>query len=146
MRLGLLKRTDTFLWLKAENFVLQLTYPANTWRRGTWSKQAARPRRNPFCLEIRSINEGAINSTRYRIYSLKVFYCLLYRSLPADVLWGSFVTHSFLPQCATNEPQRTSAGRLTLSTWILFIGFWINLVRVLATAGNTSPIAGYTRV
>ena len=29
-RLGLLKRTDKFLWLKAENFVLQLTYPANT--------------------------------------------------------------------------------------------------------------------
>ena len=29
-------------------------------------------------------------------------------SLPADVLWGSSVTHSFLP----NEPQRTSAGRL----------------------------------
>ena len=29
-------------------------------------------------------------------------------SLPADVLWGSFVTHSFV----TNEPQRTSAGRL----------------------------------
>ena len=27
-------------------------------------------------------------------------------SLPADVLWGSFVTHSFLP-------QRTSAGRLS---------------------------------
>ena len=26
-------------------------------------------------------------------------------SLPADVVWGSFVTHS-------NEPQRTSAGRL----------------------------------
>ena len=33
-RLGLLKRTDKFLWLKAENFVLQLTYPANTWLRG----------------------------------------------------------------------------------------------------------------
>ena len=40
-------------------------------------------------------------------------------SLPADVLWGSFVTHSFLPygpsgrnECVTNEPQRTSAGRL----------------------------------
>ena len=29
-------------------------------------------------------------------------------SLPADVLWGSFVTHSFLP----HEPQRTSTGRL----------------------------------
>ena len=41
-------------------------------------------------------------------------------SLPADVLWGSFVTHSFLlhgrpwgrNECVTNEPQRTSAGRL----------------------------------
>ena len=40
-------------------------------------------------------------------------------SLPADVLWGSFVTHSFLPhgpwgrnECVTNEPQRTSAERL----------------------------------
>ena len=31
-------------------------------------------------------------------------YCL---RLPAEVLWGSFVTHS-------NEPQRTSAGRLVL--------------------------------
>ena len=41
-------------------------------------------------------------------------------SLPADVLWSSFVTHSFLPngrpwgrnECVTNEFQRTSAGRL----------------------------------
>ena len=41
-------------------------------------------------------------------------------SLPADVLWGSFVTHSFLPLSApwgrneyvTDEPQRTSAERL----------------------------------
>ena len=32
-------------------------------------------------------------------------------SLPADVLWGSFVSHSFL----TNEPQRMSAGRLGLT-------------------------------
>ena len=31
-------------------------------------------------------------------------------SLPADVLWGSFVTHSM--RGVTNEPQRTSAGRL----------------------------------
>ena len=30
-------------------------------------------------LEIRSRNEEAINSTRNRIYSLKVFYFLLYR-------------------------------------------------------------------
>ena len=33
-------------------------------------------------------------------------------SLPADVLWGSFVTHSWRNECLTNEPQRTSAGRL----------------------------------
>ena len=32
------------------------------------------------CLEIRSRNEEAIYPTRYRIYSLKVFYFLLYRS------------------------------------------------------------------
>ena len=31
------------------------------------------------CLEIRSRNEEAINSTRNRIYSLKVFYFLLHR-------------------------------------------------------------------
>ena len=30
-------------------------------------------------LEIRSINEEAINSIRNRIYSLKIFYFLLYR-------------------------------------------------------------------
>ena len=41
-------------------------------------------------------------------------------SLPADVLWSSFFTHSFLPngrpwgrnECVTNKAQRTSAGRL----------------------------------
>ena len=31
------------------------------------------------CLEIRSRNEEAINSTRNMLYSLKVFYFLLYR-------------------------------------------------------------------
>ena len=34
----------------------------------------------------------------------------------------------------------------TLSTSILFTCFWIDLVRVLATTGNTSAVAGYTRV
>ena len=36
-------------------------------------------------------------------------------SLLADVLSGSFVTHSFLRrnECVTNEPQRTSAWRLS---------------------------------
>ena len=35
-------------------------------------------------------------------------------SLHADVLWGSFVTHSSLlrNECVTNEPERTSARRL----------------------------------
>ena len=54
------------------------------------------------CLEIRSRNEKAINSTRNRIYSLKVTYLL---------------------------------------TSILFTCFWIDLVRVLATTGNTSAVA-----
>ena len=31
-------------------------------------------------------------------------------SLPADVLWGSFVTHSWRNECLTNEPERTSRG------------------------------------
>ena len=38
--------------------------------------------------------------------------------LPADVLWGLFVTHSFLPNghsfLPTNKPHRTSAGRLVV--------------------------------
>ena len=34
----------------------------------------------------------------------------------------------------------------TLSKSILFTCFWIDLVRVLATTGNTSTAAGYTRV
>ena len=29
-------------------------------------------------------------------------------SLPADVLWGSFVTHSY--ECVTNEPQTDVCG------------------------------------
>ena len=33
----------------------------------------------------------------------------------------------------------------TLLTSILFTCFWIDLVRVLATTGNTSAVAGYTR-
>ena len=33
-------------------------------------------------------------------------------SLPADVLWGSFVTHSWRNECLKKETQRTSAGRL----------------------------------
>ena len=30
-------------------------------------------------------------------YLLQMLFCRLEDSLPADVLWGSFVTHSFLP-------------------------------------------------
>ena len=46
------------------------------------------------------------------------FVVIVEGSLPADVLWGSFVTHS-----VTNEPQRTSAGRL----YSLVNLFWENL-------------------
>ena len=35
---------------------------------------------------------------------------MLESSLPADVLWGSFIRKR--NDCVTNEPQRTSAGRL----------------------------------
>ena len=34
----------------------------------------------------------------------------------------------------------------TLSMSILFICFWIDLVHLLVTTGNTSAVAGYTRV
>ena len=43
------------------------------------NKNALRAGFSLACLEIRSRNEEAINSTRNRIYSLKVFYFLLYR-------------------------------------------------------------------
>ena len=36
-------------------------------------------------------------------------------SLPADVLWGSFITHSGRNVFVRNEPQRTSAGRLEVA-------------------------------
>ena len=62
------------------------------------------------CLEIRSRNQEAINSTKKH-----------------DLLTKGFL----LP---------------AISTSILFICFWIDLVRVLATTGNTSAVAGYTRV
>ena len=45
---------------------------------------------------------------------LNIQVVCIQHSPPADVLWGSFVTHSFVGEkwCVTNEPQRTSAGRL----------------------------------
>ena len=73
-----------------------------------------------FCVPRLSAHE----SFRKSLSPYLSFYCTCL-SLPADVLWGSFVTHLFLPhgpwgrnECVTNEPQRTSAGRLNLS-WLL---------------------------
>ena len=43
------------------------------------NKKALTPAFSLACLEIRSRNEEAINSTQNRIYLLKVFYFLLYR-------------------------------------------------------------------
>ena len=45
------------------------------WKTGTFLQRSFLP----ACLEIRLRNEEAINSTQNRIYSLKVFYFLLYR-------------------------------------------------------------------
>ena len=53
-------------------------------------------------------------------------------SLPADVLWGSFVSWG-RNECVTNEPQRTSAGRL----------FWhsypMNFSTKVSVVANGSP-------
>ena len=54
-------------------------------------------KQKPCCSNFWSLGRNAMVSS----------VCPIYRSLPADVLWGSFVTHSFLT-------QRTSAGRLYL--------------------------------
>ena len=55
-------------------------------------------------------------------------------SLPADVLWGLFVTLSFLPtwgrnECVTNKPHRVSEGRLVINgykvKWILDVDYLV---------------------
>ena len=52
----------------------------------------------------------------YAIHLMCVFMWLrdmsAYNSLPADVLWGSLGRN----ECVTNEPQKTSAGRLSLQS------------------------------
>ena len=76
------------------------------------------------CLKIRSKNEEAINSTKRE--------------------W----VRSFAPDSTQNETDLLAKCFLfpTLSTSILFTCFWTDLVLVLATTGNTSAVAGYTRV
>ena len=76
------------------------------------------------CLKIRSKNEEAINSTKRE--------------------W----VRSFSLDSTQNETDLLAKCFLfsTLSTPILFTCFWIDLVLVLATTGNTSAVAGYTRV
>ena len=72
---------------------------------------------------IQTISRAIFNSIFSCSYS-RNYLILTSNSLPADVLWGSFVTHSFSPtvplphgpwrrnECVTNEAQRTSAGAL----------------------------------
>ena len=55
------------------------------------------------CLEIRSRNEEAINSTRNRIYSLKVFYFLLYQR---RVFLRMFTFYLFLNWFGTRSQRR----------------------------------------
>ena len=72
---------------------------------------------------IQTISRAIFNSIFYCCYS-RNYLILTSNSLPADLLMGSFVTHSIFPtvplpqgpwgrnECVTNEPQRTSAGAL----------------------------------
>ena len=54
-------------------------------------------------LNNREIKDPQTNRYICRLYGFTRSKCWL---------WGTFVTHSFLPnECVTNEPQRTSAGR-----------------------------------
>ena len=58
-------------------------------------------------LNNREIKDPQTNRYICRLYGFTKSKCWL---------WGTFVTHSFLPnECVTNEPQRTSAGRLSAS-------------------------------
>ena len=102
------------------------------------------------------LHQGRASIWRRAISRWSSSYCIwtdyLSTSLPADFLWGSFVTHSFLP---TNEPQRTSAGRLPqhliklskrshLQSWIhrepndnVYSSFY---VRSVAQSGKGKPV------
>ena len=52
-------------------------------------------------------------------YSFKPRELPQLKCLPADVLWGSFVTPRHgRNECVTNEPQRKSAGRLQLKCFL----------------------------
>ena len=44
-------------------------------------------------------------------------FCACHASLPADVLWGLFVTHSFLPNGEMNAWQTKPKGRLRGGYW-----------------------------
>ena len=70
-----------------------------------------------------------------RVYSLNVFYFILYRR--------SLCTAA--PHLKKSDFFEVRGGcTQAISTSILFTCFWIDLVRVLATTGNTSAVAGYT--
>ena len=58
----------------------------------------------------------------------------MYESIAYEVKC-SFVTHLFLYECVTNEPQRTSAGRLTFGC--LFIDLFYIGIPVMRTNGWT---------
>ena len=61
-------------------------------------------------------NEFLLNNRKYQNKKNRSINSIPRSSLPEDVRWDSFVTHSFL--CGTNEPQRTSAGRLPMQAFL----------------------------
>ena len=78
------------------------------WSISPWYRSDGQ-RRDKISLSLRSWRDSCARST-FLAGELPGPAWSERRSLPADVLWVSFVTHSH--ECVTNEPQRTSAGRL----------------------------------
>ena len=96
------------------------------------------------------------------MFTVSIFCCLFCTKLA--ILMACYVIKDWNVTClacleirSRNEETITNSTRnriyspkvflvTTLSTSILFTCLWTDLVRVLATTGNTSPVASYMRV
>ena len=96
------------------------------------------------------------------MFTVSIFCCLFCTKLA--ILLACYVIKDWNVTClacleirSRNEETITNSTRnriyspkvflvTTLSTSILFTCLWTDLVRVLATTGNTSPVASYMRV
>ena len=96
------------------------------------------------------------------MFTVSIFCCLFCTKLA--ILLACYVIKDWNVTClacleirSRNEETITNSTRnriyspkvflvTTLSTSILFTCLWTDLVRVLATTGNTSPVASYMRI